>query len=124
MPAITPEHIHALIAAAINADDLDAFMELHEEEATALVPPDRQAVSGRHAIAAAAAPAIRDMTGFEVEVAEKLQAGDLAMTHAFWHAVGIAGGKPVEMSGRGTVVSRRQPDGTWRIVLDNPMSPS
>lgn len=22
-----------------------------------------------------------------------------------------------------TIVSRRQPDGSWRIVLDNPMSP-
>jgi ketosteroid isomerase-like protein len=28
------------------------------------------------------------------------------------------------VTGRGTMVSRRQPDGTWRIVLDNPMSPA
>jgi ketosteroid isomerase-like protein len=32
-------------------------------------------------------------------------------------------GKPVEMGGGGTLVSRRQPDGTWRIVLDDPLSP-
>ena len=124
MRATTPEHIHVLIAAAINADDLDAFTELHEEHATALVPPDGRPVSGRHAITAAAAPAIAGMTGFEVEVVEQLQAGDLAMTHARWHAVGTVRGEPVTMAGRGTVVSRRQPDGTWRIVLDNPMSPA
>jgi ketosteroid isomerase-like protein len=33
-------------------------------------------------------------------------------------------GAPIEMTGRGTIVSRRKPDGTWRIVLDNPMSPA
>jgi hypothetical protein len=27
------------------------------------------------------------------------------------------------MSGRGAIVSRWQPDGSWRIVLDNPLSP-
>jgi ketosteroid isomerase-like protein len=28
----------------------------------------------------------------------------------------------VEMSGRGTIVSRRRPDGSWRIALENSMS--
>ena len=37
-----------------------------------------------------------------------------------WSIVGTDGGERVEMSGRGTIVSRRQPDGSWRIVLDNP----
>jgi hypothetical protein len=27
----------------------------------------------------------------------------------------------VEKTGMGTVVSRRQPDGTWRIVFDYPL---
>ena len=35
---------------------------------------------------------------------------------------GFDGGEPIEMSGRGTMVSRRQPDGSWQIVLDNPLS--
>ena len=46
MPARSPEEIHALIAAAFNAGDLDAFIELHEEDAVALVPPDGRRVSG------------------------------------------------------------------------------
>jgi len=29
----------------------------------------------------------------------------------------------VELTGRGSIVSRRQPDGSWRIVLDNPLTP-
>jgi ketosteroid isomerase-like protein len=30
---------------------------------------------------------------------------------------------PVRLTGRGTMVSRRQPDGSWGIVLDDPLSP-
>jgi ketosteroid isomerase-like protein len=47
----------------------------------------------------------------------------MALTHARWTVTGSDGGRPIEMSGRGTIVSRRQPDGSWRIVLENSMSP-
>jgi ketosteroid isomerase-like protein len=30
----------------------------------------------------------------------------------------------MDLSGRATVVSRQRPDGTWRIVIDNPLSPA
>ena len=47
----------------------------------------------------------------------------MALTHARWNVAGTDGGERVEMSGRGTIVSRRQADGSWRIVLENSMSP-
>ena len=50
----------------------------------------------------------------EIEVVGKLESDGLALTHARWR-VG-------EMSGYGTIVSRRQPDGSWLIALDNPLS--
>jgi hypothetical protein len=31
--------------------------------------------------------------------------------------------RALEPAGDGTIVSRRQPDGSWQIVLDNPLSP-
>ena len=40
-----------------------------------------------------------------------------------WEVAGTNGGEHVEMTGRGTIVSRRQPDGSWRILLENSMSP-
>jgi ketosteroid isomerase-like protein len=46
MPAGSPEEIHALIAAAFNAGDLDAFIELHEQEAATIVPPEGRRVHG------------------------------------------------------------------------------
>ena len=112
-----------MIAAAFNAGDLEAFAQLYDEDATLIVPPDGRRVSGREAIRAALEPTFALRPSFRSEVVEKLQADGLALTHAHWSAVGTDGGERVEMAGRGTIVSRRQPDGSWRIVLDNPMSP-
>jgi ketosteroid isomerase-like protein len=58
------------------------------------------------------------------EVVRRVQADGLALTHARWRLVHLDdAGRPQETTGRGTVVSRLQPNGTWRIVLDNPLTP-
>jgi uncharacterized protein (TIGR02246 family) len=110
-----PEEVHALIAEAFSTGDLDAFAQLHEPHATAIVPPAGTRVSGRDAIREAVEPIVARAPQAQIEVVEKLEADGLALTHAR-RRVG-------EMSGRGAIVSRRQPGGTWRIVIDNPMSP-
>lgn len=123
MPAKTPEEIHTLIEAAFNTGDRDAFAQLHEDDATAVVPPAGRRVTGRAEIRAAVEPTFALAPSARIEVVDKVEGNGLALTHARWTLVGTADGKPVEMSGHGTVVSRRQPDGSWRIALDNPMSP-
>jgi uncharacterized protein (TIGR02246 family) len=115
MPAQSPEDIHALLAAAVNAGDVDAFVDLHEPDATVIVPPDGRRVSGRAAIRAAIRPVFALGPTAEIELVDKLQSGDLALTFARVKVLGSAS--------RGTVVSRRQRDGTWRIVLDSPLFP-
>jgi uncharacterized protein (TIGR02246 family) len=119
VPAHSPEEVHALLAAAVNAGDLDAFADLHEDDATVIVPPDGRRVTGRDAIRAATQPIFALRPRAEIEVLGKLQADELALTHARVTVVA----SDLRLSGRGTIVSRRQPDGSWRIVLDNPMSP-
>jgi len=123
MSAHSPEETHALLAAAFNAGDLDALTQVYDEDATLIVPPEGQRVSGRDAIRAALEPTMALRPSFQSDVVEKLEADGLALTHARWRIVATAGGERMEMAGRGTIVSRRQPDGSWRIVLDNPMSP-
>ncbi len=123
MSAVSPEELHALIAAAINAGDRDAFARLYEPDATHIVPPDGRRVSGREAIRAAVEPTLALAPRARIEVVGQLQADGLALTYARWSIVGTDGGERVEMSGHGTLVSRRQADGTWRIVLDDPLSP-
>jgi hypothetical protein len=45
MPADAPEQVHALLVAAMNAGDLDAFIDLHEPDARTIVPTDGRLVS-------------------------------------------------------------------------------
>jgi uncharacterized protein (TIGR02246 family) len=121
MPARTPGEIHELIAAAFEAGDLDSFVDLHEPGAVSVVPPEGRRVNGHAEIRETLAPLFALRPRATIEVLDKLQADGLALTHARVHVVA---GDGLEINGRGTIVSRRQPDGTWRIVLDNPMSPA
>lgn len=47
--------------------------------------------------------------------------GSLAMLRAAWSATAPGpDGKPVTVTGNNVEVVRRQPDGTWLFVIDNP----
>jgi ketosteroid isomerase-like protein len=60
----------------------------------------------------------------EFRVVGKLQQDGLALTHGRWHIAGTHDdGGHVELTGRGTLVSRRQTDGRWLIALDDAMTP-
>jgi uncharacterized protein (TIGR02246 family) len=123
MPARSPEEIHALIATAFAAGDLEAFLDLHEDGAVSIVPPEGRRVTGHAEIRTALAPIFALRPQARIEVLDKLQTDGLALTHARVHVLATDAGERLEITGRGTIVSRRQPDGSWRIVLDNPMSP-
>jgi uncharacterized protein (TIGR02246 family) len=121
MPADSPEQVHADLSAAFNRGDVEAFVELYEREAALLVPPLGQEARGEAAIRAAIEPVFATRPVFESQVVDKLESGGLALTHARWRWVATVDGETREESGRGTVVSRRQPGGGWRIALDIPL---
>lgn len=123
MPARDPEQIHALVAAAFNAGDSDAFVELYEPDAVLIVPPEGERVSGSDRIRAAVAPTLALHPRTRITVLGKLEGDGLAVTQVRWEMSAERDSEGVRMSGRGTVVSRRQADGSWRIVLDDPLSP-
>jgi uncharacterized protein (TIGR02246 family) len=121
--ATAPKEIHALIEAAFNAGDREAFVELHEEDATVVVPPRGERIHGKEAIRTAIEATFALRPHARIEFLDKVESNGMALTHARWNVTGSDGGRPIEMSGRGTIVSRRQADGSWRIVLENSMSP-
>jgi len=51
-----------------------------------------------------------------------LQAGGLALAHGRWRLAVVENGSRVELSGLGTMVSRRGAQGNWRVALDNPLT--
>ena len=122
--AQTPKDIHAAITTAFNGRDLDTYVELYEENATMIVPPDGAPASGKEAIRAAMEQVFSLDPTLRIEILEIHEANGVALAHSQWWLAGAATGDRVEMSGRGTLVSRKQPDGSWLVVLENTMTPS
>jgi ketosteroid isomerase-like protein len=121
--ARAPEELHSLVEAAFNSGDVDTLVDLYDDDATLIVPPEGARATGKHAIRMAVEATLALKPVARMEVLEKLESDGLALTQGRWTLVGAAeDGARVELSGRGTMVSRCQPDGSWRIVLDNPMS--
>ena len=49
-----------------------------------------------------------------------VKSGDTAVTYGAWTLTGTSPDGPIEMSGKGVAVLRRQPDGNWLYVVDDP----
>jgi uncharacterized protein (TIGR02246 family) len=105
---------------AINRRDPDGALGLYEPEAVLVVQPGRL-VRG--------APQLREaLAGFaaleptlESEAQHVIEAGDVGLYLGRWTLRGTdPTGQPVIMGGESTDILRRQPDGRWRIALDNP----
>jgi uncharacterized protein (TIGR02246 family) len=120
MPARKPEECDLLIADYINAGDVEAAVELYEPNATFVTGPGKAAVGQ-----AAIREVLKGMMAGKPKVTMKVPIvvvnGELALLVSDYSVAATgADGKPATMSGRGTEVVRRQADGTWRFIIDNP----
>ena len=120
MPAQTPAECDIQVIQAINARDMEAALSFYEAEATFVAEPGKP-VTGTQAIREV-------MTGFcaaeptlTIEVPFVAQSGDTAMLLSKWTMKGLdENGNAVDMEGNGVEIVRRQADGTWKFIIDNP----
>ena len=121
-PARSPEEVDVRLAEAFRARDLEAVMALYEPGATFVMQPG-QPVSGEAQIRAAVGMFLAMKPDLRLDVIAVFQAGDIALLASDWTLTTASpDGKPVTLSGRGAEVVRRQPDGAWRFVIDNPFA--
>jgi uncharacterized protein (TIGR02246 family) len=123
MQARTPEQCDLLVAAHVNAGDLDALMSLYDPRCS-LVQRDGTVATGHAAIHAALGGLLAMTPTITVDVVRVVPAGDdLAMVSNDWTmSAKTPAGRPVEAAGKAIEVVRRQPDGSWRFVLDDPFA--
>jgi uncharacterized protein (TIGR02246 family) len=116
----TPEQVLKAIVDGINTGNLDGLMTLYEPDAAFAAQPGNLAhgpVGVRQALGAFIA-----MKGtLDLKVTRVLEASGLALVAGTWSFTGTApDGAAVTLTGRNADVLRRQADGSWRFVIDNP----
>ena len=120
MSSATPEAVLNSIVHGINAGDLDALMPLYEPQAGFAAQPGKLS----HGLAG-----VRNgLAGFlgmrgklDLKVTNVLEASDLALVTTTWSFTGTGpDGEPVKLASKSADVLRRQSDGSWRFVVDNP----
>jgi uncharacterized protein (TIGR02246 family) len=122
MPANTPEEVPATWEAAFNTGDIDQVMALYEADAV-LVPEPGKKVAGSAAIREALLGFLAVKGQIKLTSKRVLQCGDVALLNGHWDLNGTGpDGSPVSMSGDTNEVVRRQADGTWRYVVDDPFN--
>jgi len=121
MPARKPEECDWLLMEAMNKGDLGTAVALHEPKAT-YVLDSGEVIMGRAAIREAAQGFLALKPQFSFEVTALLSGeGDRALTSARWSVTGIdANGKSFTATRKSMEVVRREADGTWLFVIDNP----
>jgi uncharacterized protein (TIGR02246 family) len=110
MKPMTPEDLTRRFVDAVNAQDLDALVDLYEPDAIIAFPPGRL-TQGHEQIRELYAAMLREKPHFEYEEPlTTLISGDLALTAT----------PAQDAAGARAQVVRRQADGTWKRVLDRP----
>jgi uncharacterized protein (TIGR02246 family) len=116
----TAAELPQAFADRLGAGDLDGALALYEPEATFAPEPGAQ-VTGLAAIRGALEQFIALKPTLDGEVEKVLEAGDVALVTNRWKLNGTGpDGAPLELAGVSADVMRRQPDGTWRILVDDP----
>jgi uncharacterized protein (TIGR02246 family) len=110
----------ARLTDAVNRGDLEAAAACYEPEAV-LVGQGGDAARGVARIREALDGFIRLRPTLTTTASQVLEAGDLALYLGRWRLIGIGpDGAPVTMAGESADVLRRQSDGRWLIVVDDP----
>jgi ketosteroid isomerase-like protein len=116
----TPEQVLQSIVDGINSGNLDILMSLYEPEA-AFAPQPGCLAHGLAGVRESLAAFIAMKGTLDLKVTRVLEAGGLALVAGVWSFTGTGpDGSPVRLTGHNADVLRRQGDGTWRFVIDNP----
>jgi ketosteroid isomerase-like protein len=106
---------HAALAAAYNTGDLNTVLSMYDVTGIMVAEPDKP-VTGRAGWEAAVKGILSIKGKMDIKTVYCLQTGDVAVGRSEWS---ITDGEEVKVSARGIEVLMKQPDGTWKIIVDH-----
>ena len=116
----TPEQALKSIVEGINTGNLDALLLLYEPGAGFATQPG-SLTHGEAGLREALAGFIAMKGKLDLKVTRVLEAGGLALVTTVWSFAGTgSNGEPVKLAAKSADVLRRQADGSWLFVIDNP----
>jgi uncharacterized protein (TIGR02246 family) len=120
MPTGTPEAVLQSIVDGINAGDLDSLMTLYEPGAVFATQPGTL-TNDLPGIREALSTFVAAKGRLDLKVTRVLEGRDLALVIGVWSFVGTGSdGQPLRLAAKSADFLRRQEDGNWRFVIDNP----
>jgi uncharacterized protein (TIGR02246 family) len=115
-----PEATATALQDAFNAGDLEGMVNQYEPEGIFISAPGQPAV-GSDSLRETFAGFLASKPTFKLKVTSLHEVGDIALETSQWELVGTdSDGNPMALSGRCAATLRRQPDGHWLYVIDNP----
>jgi ketosteroid isomerase-like protein len=120
MAARSPEEIDGIFERELNAANVEGLLALYEPGAAFTVEPGK-VVTGTAAIREAIQGFLNLKPTIRLTPRVLANAGDIAMVSSKWTLKGSApDGAAVNLAGESAEVLRRQADGTWKFIIDNP----
>jgi uncharacterized protein (TIGR02246 family) len=108
------------MTSAFNGGDLEGVMRAYETGAVVVGQPGAR-VTGDQPLRDMFAGFIAAKARFTFFGHDVVQAGDLAVHYTPWRMIGTApDGSALNADGLSVAVLRRQPDGRWLMVIDDP----
>jgi uncharacterized protein (TIGR02246 family) len=115
-----PERLHEAFAGALADWDVDTALGLYTADAVS-IGPDGAEARGRDALGSMLTALIGGDNAMQGTQRRTVVVDDLALTSTTWTAHWpTEDGTTLTQNGITAEVSRRQPDGTWKVVIDSP----
>ena len=118
---MTARRVDEIFQEAMNECDLDKAMSLYAANAVFVQEPGKPVITGLNNIRKVIEEFQAIKPELKVEVLQFIEVDDVAFFTLKWNIKGISPeGEEIKVSSYDGNVVKRQPDGSWKTLIDNP----